>query len=223
MAAVIRVVVGEDSYLVREGIVQSLATGGHIEVVGAESDYDSLVETVERTDPDVVVSDIRMPPTGTDEGIRLATELGRSKPQVGVVVLSEHAQLTYATELFAANGARRAYILKDRIADPDFLVEVVESVAHSRPMLDPTIVGMLVDSALSPGSGVAGLSGREREVLGMVAEGASNSAIAEKLSITVRAVERHINAIFAKLDLHETDAVNRRVLAALMYVRSQEA
>ena len=219
----IRVVVGEDSFLVREGIVHALNEDDHIEVVGVESDYDSLLATVKRTVPDVVVSDIRMPPTGTDEGIRLATELGRTNPEIGVVVLSAHAQLTYATTLFEANSTRRAYILKDRIADAEFLTEVVESVAHGRPMLDPKIVGLLIASSQARGSGLASTTDREREVLALVAEGASNSAIARQLGITVRAVERHVNSIFAKLELHDGDAVNRRVLAALAFVRSQQS
>ena len=222
MSRRLRVVVAEDSYLVREGIVRALADSEHIDVVGAEGDYDSLVETVERTAPDVVVSDIRMPPTGTDEGIRFAVELSRTHPEVGVVVLSEHAQLTYATELFEGNNTRRAYILKERVADQAFLLQVVDAVARGRPMLDPKIVSMLIDARLSPGSGMESLTERERQVLALVADGASNRAVAGELGITVRAVERHVNSIFGKLGLEDHDAVNRRVLAALVYVRHHE-
>jgi DNA-binding NarL/FixJ family response regulator len=217
----LRILVGEDSYLVRAGILQVLEMSDDLEVVGAEGDFDSLSAAVERTRPDVVVTDIRMPPTGKDEGIRLATELARDHPEVGVVVLSEHARLGYAEELFRTGNARRAYILKQRIADPEVLLSAVESVSQSRPLLDPDILEMFVRALHSNEANVASLTEREEQVLSLLAAGASNAAIAEELVITRRAVERHINTIFTKLDLHEGQAVNRRVLAALMHVRSQ--
>jgi DNA-binding NarL/FixJ family response regulator len=216
----LRVVVGDDSYLVREGIVRALQESGRAEVVGACADYDSLQETIEQTRPDVVVTDIRMPPTGTDEGIRLASELSRTHPEIGVVVLSQHAQIAYARALFEVASTRRAYILKERVADRTFLLDAVESVARERPMLDPQIAGMVLGPKITPGQGLDSLSAGEARVLALLADGASNSAIASKLDLTPRAVERRINAIFTKLGLHEDGAVNRRVLAVLAYVRN---
>ncbi len=219
-AGSLRVVVGDDSYLVREGIVRALEDSGRAEVVGACPDYDSLHETIEQTRPDVVVTDIRMPPTGTDEGIRLAAELSRTHPEIGVVVLSQHAQLAYARALFEVASTRRAYILKERVADGSFLLDAVESVARERPMLDPQIAGMVLGPKVTPGQGLDSLSAGESQVLALLADGASNAAIASALDLTPRAVERRINAIFTKLGLHDDGAVNRRVLAALTYVRN---
>jgi DNA-binding NarL/FixJ family response regulator len=217
----ITVVVGEDSFLVREGMVHVLARDERIDVVGEASDFDALLALVDEKSPQVVVTDIRMPPTGTDEGIRVALELARSHPEVGVVVLSQHAQITYANALFAGGNPRRAYLIKDRIAGGELLVEAVDSVARGVPMLDPEIVGMLIDAGRGQKVGLARLNEREEQVLGLVAEGASNGAIAERLGLTTRSVERQVNSIFTKLDLGHEEAYNRRVLAALLYVRSQ--
>lgn len=219
-AVPLRVVVGDDSFLVREGIVRALEHSGRAEVVGACPDYDSLYETIEETRPDVVVTDIRMPPTGTDEGIRLAAELSRTHPEIGVVVLSQHAQLTYARALFEVASTRRAYILKERVADRSFLLDAVESVARERPMLDPQIAGMVLGPKVIPGQGLDSLNAAESQVLSLLADGASNAAIASALELTPRAVERRINAIFTKLGLHDDRGVNRRVLAALAFVRN---
>jgi DNA-binding NarL/FixJ family response regulator len=161
-----------------------------------------------------------MPPTKTDEGIALATSLGKSHPEIGVVVLSEHAQVTYATELFADGSSRRAYLLKDRIVDQDVLVDAIEAVAHGTPMLDPRIVTLIIGG--KPDRGLGSLTPREHEVLALLAEGRSNQSIAEELFLTRRAVERHINAIFAKLELLDSESLNRRVMAALLYARSRE-
>jgi len=194
----IRVVVGEDSFLMREGILGALAGSDRIEVVGAEGDLDALRETIERTLPDVVVSDRGMPPTGTNEGILLAVELGRTRPEIGVVVLSQGLpRLADATDLFDHGNLRRAYILKERIADGGMLIDAVESVARGTPVIDPGVIDVLVEG-----------------------DGASNAAIARVLVITTRAVERHVNSIFAKLDLADDRDVNRRVLAAMMFMRS---
>jgi DNA-binding NarL/FixJ family response regulator len=217
---VTRVLVGEDSYLLREGVVHLLAESDSIEVVGAAGDYDELAALVDETAPDVVVTDIRMPPTETDEGLRLAVELQRTHPEIGVVVLSQHARITYANTLFAGGNPRRAYLLKDRIADERLLFEAVDSVAKGVPMLDPTIVGLLIDSGKEPRGGLESLTERERRVLSLVAEGSSNAAIARSLELTTRAVERQINSIFVKLELSDAEAYNRRVLAALLYARS---
>jgi DNA-binding NarL/FixJ family response regulator len=220
MSKRLRVAVGEDSFLVREGIVQALADAPSIDVVAAEPDLDTLRAAIDRLSPDVVITDIRMPPTKTDEGIRLATELQSTHPSVGVVVLSQHANPSYATTLFADGASQRAYLLKDRIADPGHLVEAVESVAQGRPMLDAKIVELLLGVADQRRPGLEDLTPRELDVIALVAAGRSNDAIAAELVVTRRAVERHINAIFAKLGLDESHGVNRRVVAALLYARS---
>ena len=220
MSKRLRVAVGEDSFLVREGIVQALADAPSIDVVAAEPDLDALRAAIDRLSPDVVITDIRMPPTKTDEGIRLATELQSTHPSVGVVVLSQHASPSYATTLFADGASQRAYLLKDRVADPGHLVEAIESVAHGRPMLDAKIVELLLGVADQRRAGLEDLTPRELDVIALVAAGRSNDAIAEELVVTRRAVERHINGIFAKLGLDESHGVNRRVVAALLYARS---
>jgi DNA-binding NarL/FixJ family response regulator len=217
----LRVVVGEDSFLVREGIVRSLQQHPHLKVVAAESDLAGLRAAVERFDPDVVVTDIRMPPTTTDEGIRFALELQYKRPRTAVVVLSQVANVGYATTLFEAGGARRAYLLKDRIVDSGYLGDVIDSVVHGRPILDPEIFGLVIAEQNRPKTGLDELSTRELDVLELVAAGYSNAAIAKRLVVTPRAVERHVNAIFSKLHLANSNAVNRRVLAALVYARSQ--
>ena len=218
----IRVLVGDDSYLLRAGIVHSLEETTDVEVVGAEGDLPSLREAVERTQPDVVVTDIRMPPTGTDEGVMLASELATSHPDVGVVVLSQYALLASASLIFEAGNPRRAYVLKDRVADTGFLLSTVKAVARGQPYLDPRIISMFVGPQHAAERQLLELTPRELEVLALLSEGASNSAIARELSITRRAVERHINTIFGKLGLHEHEDRNRRVLAALIYVRSRD-
>ena len=215
----VRVVVGEDSFLVRQGLVHALAADPRIDVVAAEGDLDAVRAAIERLGPDVVVTDIRMPPTGTDEGIRLATELRSSHPEIAVIVLSEHARRSYALTLFAGAAGRRGYLLKDRIADDRYLVDAVEAVAQGRPVLDPKIVELVVGSDEARAN-LDDLTSRELEVITLLAEGRSNGSIATELAITRRAVERHVNSIFEKLDLTESQAVNRRVLAALLFSRA---
>jgi DNA-binding NarL/FixJ family response regulator len=212
-------VVGEDSYLVREGLVSVLVDGG-IEVLSVAENLDELRAAVERDRPDVVVTDIRMPPTGTDEGIRIARELAETHPEIGVVVLSQHARAAYATEVFADGNPRRAYLLKERLASPEFLIGTVRAVVAGRPQVDPQVMLLLV----RPDGGEPGLdrlTPRETEVLALVAEGLSNTAVAERLVLTTRAVEHHINSIFEKLDLHDPKT-NRRVMAALVYTHGQD-
>jgi DNA-binding NarL/FixJ family response regulator len=221
--APLRVAVGEDAFLVREGIVRMLEEDERVRVVAAEGDLDALRAAVERASPDVVLTDIRMPPTRTDEGIALAAELAETYPEVGVVILSQHAQVGYATTLFAHHSARRAYILKERIADRAFLVDAIEAVMQERPMVDPRIVDLLIKAQQGAQGDLASLTARELEVLALIAEGRSNGAIARQLVITRRAVERHINTIFAKLGLEDSEAVNRRVLATLLFVRASAA
>jgi DNA-binding NarL/FixJ family response regulator len=167
--------------------------------------------------PDVVVTDIRMPPTNTDEGIRYAGELRSSQPDVGVVVLSQHAEPVYALSLFENGSSRRAYLLKERVKDRDELARALREVAAGRSFVDSRIVDQLVSNQRSD-PGVESLTPREREILALIAEGRSNTSISETLEITKRAVERHINAIFAKLELPEDGDVNRRVKVTLLYL-----
>jgi DNA-binding NarL/FixJ family response regulator len=217
----IRVVLGDDSYLMREGLVRILDGAEGIEVVAACVDLDSLRAAVDRLLPDVVLTDIRMPPTGTDEGIRLAAELRVSRPEIGVVVLSQHADPRYALRLFENGSDRRAYLLKDRIRERGELVRAIAEVATGGSLVDSIVVEKLLaahDAGRNPR--LESLTPRELEILAIIAQGASNSAIADELVITKRAVERHINAIFAKLDLPgaDSEAVSRRVSAALLYL-----
>jgi DNA-binding NarL/FixJ family response regulator len=217
-----RVLVGEDSFLAREGLVNALNQHPSLQVVGAEPDYDALRGAVDRLDPDVVVTDIRMPPTETDEGIRLADELRTTHPTVAAVVLSQVANAGYATTLFKDGAANRAYILKDRVIETSYLAEVIESVVQRRPVLDPTIFGLVIGEQNQQTGGLDEVSPRELDVLGLIAAGRTNAAIAKELVITSRAVERHVNAIFRKLHLTESTDLNRRVLAALLYVRTRD-
>lgn len=214
----IRVVVGEDNFLVREGIVSILDDIDDVELLEATEDLDALRASVERTAPDVVVTDIRMPPTNTDEGIQLATELRSSHPQIGVVILSQHAEPRYALALLSAGSDRRAYLLKERLTDPAELSRAVREVVKGGSVIDSRVVEKLVAARERGDSELAALTPRELEILGLIAQGRSNSSIASSLTITKRAVERHINAIFLKLDLGEPADVNRRVKAALVYL-----
>jgi DNA-binding NarL/FixJ family response regulator len=217
---VIRVVLGDDNFLAREGIARVLGAIEDVDLVAACGDLEDLRSTVERVKPDAVVTDIRMPPTNTDEGIRFASELRASHPEVGVVVLSQHAEPSYAMSLFEGGSSQRAYLLKERVRDKDELARALREVIAGRSLVDSRIVDKLVSARLND-PGVEKLTPREREILSMIAEGRSNTSIAEKLGITKRAVERHINGIFLKLDLGETSDVNRRVKAALLYLTDQ--
>jgi DNA-binding NarL/FixJ family response regulator len=214
----IRVVVGEDSFLARQGITSILDDIEGVELVEASADLDELRAAVERAAPDVVLTDIRMPPTNSDEGIRFAAELRSSHPEIGVVVLSQHAEPRYAMALFRAGSDRRAYLLKERLKDQAELSRALHDVAAGRSLVDSRVVDKLVAAHERQDSELGRLSPRELEILGLIAEGGSNNAIATKLSITKRAVERHINAIFRKLDLGEPENVSRRVMAALLYL-----
>jgi DNA-binding NarL/FixJ family response regulator len=213
------VAVAEDSLLVREGILRILDAADGIDVAGACGDADSLRKLVDQVRPDAVVTDIRMPPTGIDEGIRLARELAVRHPEVAVVVLSQHAEPTYAVALFEHGSSRRAYLLKDRLGEPGELVRALKTVTAGGSLVDPRVVHELLSlEAEGRRPALAALTPREREILGLIAEGASNSAIADRLVINKRSVERHINAIFAKLDLGDSADVSRRVKAALLYL-----
>ncbi len=217
----IRVILAEDNYLLREGLGQLLESSDEIELVRACRDLPELMRSVEELDPDVVITDIRMPPTGTDEGIRAADRLRSERPRVGVVVLSLYAEPEYALALLERGAAGRAYLLKDRVSDLDQLVSAVREVARGGSVIDPRIVEVLVAARTTArDSPLAELTPREVEVLAQVAQGKNNAGIAAVLSLTERAVEKHINAIFSKLELSAEPEVHRRVKAALVYLAS---
>ena len=213
---------GEDSYIVREGLRQLLATAEGIEVTAECEDLESLLREVADHSPDVVLTDIRMPPTQSDEGIRLAARLRAERPEVGVVVLSQYAEPGYVLALLDAGSDGRAYLLKERVHDRAQLVAAIEAVAAGDSVIDPKIVELLVAAkARGERSPLAQLTPRELEVLAAIAEGKSNAAISASLVLTKRAVEKHINAIFLKLNLsHGQDAgdVSPRVKAALLFL-----
>jgi DNA-binding NarL/FixJ family response regulator len=215
----IRVVVAEDSYLVREAVTRLLGTQPDVEVVGACADLDSLFALVERTRPDVVLTDIRMPPSGTDEGIRAAARLRDTHPETGVVVLSQYVEPAYALALLESGSERRAYLLKERVSDVDQLVRAIREVASGGSVVDPRVVEVLVEARLRrTDSPLDHLTPRERDVLGEMAQGRNNAAVAAALGLSERAVEKHINSVFAKLALSEEPDTHRRVKAVLLYL-----
>ncbi len=215
----LRVALGEDSYLAREGISRALEADERIEIVATCGDLEELRAAVRETDPDVVLTDIRMPPTHTDEGIRFAEELRESHPTVGVVVLTQYAEPLYATKLLENGSDRRAYLLKERVNDRAELSRALHEVADGRSVVDSRIVDALLHARRRRAeSGLETLTARELEILALIAEGWSNEAIAARLVITKRAVERHINSIFWKLELGDSADVSRRVKAALLYL-----
>jgi DNA-binding NarL/FixJ family response regulator len=218
----IKVVLAEDSYLVREGVRRMLENEPDIELLAVCEDYDSLLSAIASTQPDVVLTDIRMPPTGTDEGIRAAERLRQVRPGAGVVLLSQYADPGYALAFLERGTEGRAYLLKERVADLDQLLAAIRQVAQGGSVIDPKVVEALV-AARSRGapSPLARLTPREREVLSLLAEGRSNAAVAEGLVLSERAVEKHINSIFAKLDLPETRDAHRRVKAVLLFLAEQ--
>jgi DNA-binding NarL/FixJ family response regulator len=217
-----RVVLAEDNALLREGISKLIASQAGVEVAGTASDLPSLLALVERAVPDVVVTDIRMPPTGTDEGIRAAAEIRVRWPQIGVVVLSQYADPPYALALLADGSAGRAYLLKERVSGVDDLMRAIREVAAGGSVIDPAVVEMLVAAnARKPASDLDRLTPREREILDEMAQGKSNAAIAATLVLSERAVEKHTNSIFSKLGLSEERDLNRRVKAVLLYLADQ--
>ncbi|MFD3530124.1 LuxR C-terminal-related transcriptional regulator [Streptomyces sp. NPDC058664] len=218
-----RVVIAEDSVLLREGLTRLLTDLGH-EVVAGVGDGDALVETVaglaEKDElPDVVVADVRMPPTHTDEGVRAAVRLRKEHPGLGVLVLSQYVEEQYATELLAGSSRGVGYLLKDRVAEVREFVDAVVRVAGGGTALDPEVVQQLLGRSRQQDV-LANLTPREREVLGLMAEGRTNSAIAKALVVSDGAVEKHISNIFLKLGLSPSDGDHRRVLAVLTYLRS---
>jgi DNA-binding NarL/FixJ family response regulator len=213
----VRVVIAEDSVLLREGVARILADAG-FEVVGQAGTADELMLKVRSYSPDVAIVDIRMPPTHTDEGLRAAQEIREKHPGIGVLVLSQYVEPAYAMELLAESAEGVGYLLKDRVSDMGEFADAVRRVGAGGSALDPTIVSQLVgrrrgDDPLSR------LTAREREVLGLMAEGRSNQGIAERLVVTERAVEKHVTSIFGKLRLPAAPADHRRVLAVLAYLR----
>ncbi len=220
-SATIRIVLAEGSYLVREGLERIIATAPDLEVVGVCGDLESLRVMIDELRPDVVLTDIRMPPTETDEGIRLATELRDKHAEMGVVVLGQHASAVYVKALLAAGAAGRAYVLRDRIADPEKLISIVREVAAGGMHLDWEVMNAVFgDGETDARARLKTLTPRELKVLELIAKGSSNPAIANKLSIGTRAVEHHIYRIFEKLDLGSADDVSRRVMATLAYLDS---
>jgi DNA-binding NarL/FixJ family response regulator len=215
-ADAIRVVIAEDSAILRDGLVQLLADRGFA-VTGAVSDAITLELTVAADPPDVAVVDIRMPPTFTDEGLRAAIRLRRSHPSVGILVFSQYVETRYAAELLAGGASGIGYLLKDRVADVADFVEALVRVASGGTALDPDVVTQLMGASRRTDT-LAGLSGRERQVLALMAEGRTNSAIAGGLVISEGAVEKHVANIFSKLDLPATSSDHRRVLAVLRYL-----
>ena len=213
-----RVVVADDSVLLREGVVRILAEAG-FDVVGQAGNADELMLKVRSYSPDVAVVDIRMPPTHTDEGLQAAQEIREKHPGVGVLVLSQYIEPAYAMELLADSAEGVGYLLKDRVSDVHEFADAVRRVADGGSALDPTIVSQLVGRRRGDDP-LGGLTAREREGLGLMAEGRSNQGIAERLVITERAVEKHVTSIFSKLRLPAATADHRRVLAVLAYLRN---
>jgi DNA-binding NarL/FixJ family response regulator len=218
----LRVVVAEDSLLVREGVRRVLEIQPDLEVVALCASLPELLSAVVEHRPDVVVTDVRMPPTSTDEGIQAANALHGSHPSTGVVVLSQYADPGYALSLLAAGSRGRSYLLKERVSDPDQLARAVRTVADGGSVIDPKVVDALVAARTTArASRLGGLTPREREVLAQIAQGKSNAAVGAALQLSERAVEKHINALFSKLGLTDEPDVNRRVRAVLLYLAEQ--
>lgn len=211
-----RIVIAEDSVLLREGLVRLLTDAGH-EVVATLSDATDLLSSVTDLNPDLVIVDVRMPPTFTDEGIRAAVLIRSQNPEVSVLVLSQYVEERYASDLIAENTGNFGYLLKDRVADVDDFLTAVEDVAGGGTVLDPEVVAQIMVRSRKK-DGLAVLSERERQVLQLMAEGKSNSAIASTLFLSSGAVEKHISSMFTKLGLLADSDENRRVLAVLKFL-----
>jgi DNA-binding NarL/FixJ family response regulator len=215
----VRVGVADDSFLIREALTRLLGDADEIELVAVCADGEELAASVDTCHPDVVLVDIRMPPTMTDEGIRLAAQLRRTHPKIGVIAMSAHVDPTYALALLEGGSEGRAYLLKDRLHSRAQLLATIETVAQGGSVIDPKVVEALVHGPSSQvRSPLDVLTPREREILVEMARGASNAAIAETLGLTKRAVEKHINSVFAKLDLPLSGDVSRRVRAVLLFL-----
>lgn len=218
----IRVVLAEDSYLIRESVERLLGREDDIELVAICEDLGGLLEAIDRQTPDVVVTDIRMPPGNSDEGIQAAEQLRQTSPETGVLVLSQYSEPRYALRLLAEGSEGRGYLLKERVSDAEQLVSAIREVAQNGSVIDPRIVDALVGARSgTERSPVNDLTPRERDVLAEMAQGKNNAAIAGALVLTERAVEKHIGAIFTKLGLKWEDSVHRRVKAVLIYLSEE--
>jgi DNA-binding NarL/FixJ family response regulator len=217
--ALLRVVIADDNYLVREALMHLLDSDPRVELVATCQDGLQLVEAVDAELPDVVVTDIRMPPSGDDEGITFANRLRQTHPGIGVVVVSQYADPRYGLALLDGGSDRRAYLLKDRLRDREHLIAAIYAVAAGGSVVDAKVVEALI-AARTGGehTALSELTRRELEILGHMAQGKSNQAIAEELFLSKRAVEKHINAIFMKLGLAHAEDISRRVKAALIYL-----
>ena len=214
----LRLVVADDSVLLREGVVRVLTDRG-FDVVAEAGDYDELIRKVGGHRPDVAVVDIRMPPTGQDEGLRAAEQLAETHPEMAVLVLSEYLESEFAARLLESGTPGRGYLLKETVTDFDAFATAIRRVAGGGSVVDPAIVNQLITRARN-GDPLSELSEREREILGLMAEGLSNGGIANRLVVSERTVETHVRNVFGKLDLPETPDDHRRVLAALTYLRA---
>jgi DNA-binding NarL/FixJ family response regulator len=220
----IRVVLAEDDYLVREGVARLIATEDDLELAATVADYASLIDGVDKEKPDVVVTDIRMPPTGTDEGIRAANELRETNPDVGVVVLSQYAEPAYALAFLEHGSKGRAYLLKERVSDIKQLADAIRQTAAGGSVIDPIVVDALVTArSRAQNSPLRLLTPRETEILAEMATGKNNAAVAAALVLSERAVEKHINSIFSKLGLSQELDVHRRVKAVLLFLSERDA
>jgi len=219
MDAPLRIALADDSFLMREAIGQVLSGLQDLEVIAVCEDGDALLAAVDRDPPDVVLTDLRMPPGGDGEGIRIAHRLRETHPEIGVVVLSGFAEPRQASALMAGGAEGRAYLLKDRVHDSEELRAAIEVVARAGSMLDPRVLDLVLSAqGQRDDSPLRTLTRREREVLDGMAQGKSNAAIAQSLVVTTRAVEKHVGAIFLKLGLPDETAVSRRVSAVLLYL-----
>ncbi len=219
----IRVLLAEDSYVVREGIRALIETQDSLELVGTCNDLPSLLAAVDELTPDVVLTDIRMPPSQTDEGVQAAEWLRNSHPGIGVVVLSQYVEEGYAVRLFDQGSGGRAYLLKERVGDVEDLVAAIREVHQGGSVVDRAVVDTLIAARSRQRTPVDDLTSREREVLSHIARGSNNKAIAERLVLSPRAVEKHINSIFAKLELADEPDSHHRVRAVLLYMASASA
>jgi DNA-binding NarL/FixJ family response regulator len=215
------VVFADDSFLMRQALEAVLDRLAGVEVVAGCDDGDALLVAVDEHRPDVVVTDMRMPPSGDQEGIRVANRLRQRHPRVGVVVLTQYAEPRYGLALLEAGTEGRAYLLKERVNDPRELHAAIEAVAHGDSMFDPAMVRLLVSGGSAGASALDDLTPRERQVLGQMAQGKSNAAIAEHLFLTKKAIEKHVGAIFLKLGVPEEHVVSRRVAAVLLYLAAE--
>lgn len=213
-----RVMLAEDSTLLREGLVRLLTEEGH-DVLAAVGDADTLLREVETMPPDIVVVDIRMPPTHTDEGLRAAVEIRKRWPDIGVLVLSQHIERNYAAQLLSANAERVGYLLKDRVAQVDEFLDALERIHAGGVAIDPEVVRQLVFRT-THSDPLTRLTPRERSVLEELVQGHTNAAISQKLHISMSTVEKNLNAVFDKLELAHTTGYNRRILAVLRYLES---